>query len=215
MTEAVVCPGCGKRMKVEVDQLGRHGPCARCGAPFTYHVADPVYGRDGKIKLACPSCGTKYRLRPEMAGRQVRCACLFKINVPGRRAAPAPRRAAGVKPPSLPPPPLDDNQTGILGRLDLDEDELDDLPEPARAAPTKKPKRKATVPADVGETGWKWWYFVLAGSLIIAFSVYQLVEGEPIIRFGGRRNGPVGGLILGTLSILIGLWSRPSSQDPS
>ena len=60
--------------------------------------------------------------------------------------------------------------------------------------------------------GWKWWYYIVAGVLIAAFSAWQIIDGEPILRIGGRRGGPIGGFILAALCIAIGLFSRPSSE---
>lgn len=205
MLEAVVCPACGRRAKVEVERLGQGGICAGCGANFQYRVEEPVYGRDGKIKLSCPTCGTKYRLKPEMAGRLVQCnSCHYKMAVPGRRVSggpPAPR-------PPLPPPPAEPDVSDILRRIDRDD--FDDVEEAIGPAPAARRPRRG---AEAGETGWKWWAFVIAGVLIIGFSVWQLLEGEPILKIGGRRRGPIGGLILGTLSVLIGIWSRPTRRD--
>lgn len=50
---------------------------------------------------------------------------------------------------------------------------------------------------------WKWWYFVLAGIAIAAFSIWQAYDR------GSLR--PLGSLILAVLCIAIGLWSRPKA----
>lgn len=48
---------------------------------------------------------------------------------------------------------------------------------------------------------WKWWHFVLAGLLIAAWSIWRWWETGFIKHLGG--------LVLATLAILVGLGSRP------
>jgi hypothetical protein len=220
MVEAVVCPSCGRRSKVEPELLGQEGRCAGCGTIFTLAVPEPTYGRDGKIKLQCPRCGTKYRLRPELAGRQVMCtSCRSKMPVPGRRSG-GPTPVSSRRGPRASSVPTQDRDLYRLIEFDDEDDgDLSTVVEPSRSTglpdrPRPSPDRRSRERR--GDDGtWKWWYFVVAGALIVAFSVWQLLEGEPILQIGGRRRGPVGGLILGTLSILIGLWSRPGREDAS
>jgi hypothetical protein len=75
-----------------------------------------------------------------------------------------------------------------------------------KAAPSGRTRR---VYREQSSESWKWWCFVVAGVLLVGFSVYQIVASSPLIRIGGKRAGSAGGLILGTLAILIGIWSRP------
>ncbi|TWU05647.1 hypothetical protein [Stieleria varia] len=54
---------------------------------------------------------------------------------------------------------------------------------------------------------WKWWYFVVAGFLIIAFGCYQVYE----LRIGKS----IGSFLLGFLAIFVGFASRPDGHEPA
>ncbi len=147
------------------------------------------------LSFKCESCQTRYRLRPELAGQKVRCKCGHTMT--------APALPANVR--------LDDEASRRMmnpafAELFEEEEDRKEEAELDEAAPSDRSRR---VYREQSSESWKWWHLVVAGALIVAFSVYQIVESSPLIQIGGKRAGPVGGLILGSLAILIGVWSRP------
>jgi DNA-directed RNA polymerase subunit RPC12/RpoP len=172
-----------------------------------------------KPRFKCGQCGTRYAWKPEIAGKKVKCQCGTMILVPAN-LAPAPVPAASAPAPApakaaAPAPPAAEENRAMLG---LEEDEGEAEPEeaalPTRGGKAAKSSRArsaapggASAPVASGDT-WKWWYYIVAGALIGALSVYELISGGQIIRFG-RGKGPVGGLILAALCIAVGLFSRP------
>ena len=52
---------------------------------------------------------------------------------------------------------------------------------------------------------WKWWYYVIAGALILAYGLYQISDG--------RIGKGAGGLILGVLAIAVGFFSKPKTTS--
>ena len=51
------------------------------------------------------------------------------------------------------------------------------------------------------ETGWKWWYFVLAGIGIAGYSVFRTYDTGQLTHLGG--------LFLAMVCLLVGIGSRP------
>lgn len=177
----------------------------------------------------CPTCGKRYKLRTDLAGKKVQCKCGEKIVAPklgakshvatiaasstGPTSPVAPRSKANAEPTR---PAREDSPMGNL--FEGGDEESD---EPVAPIVRSGPQGQAKAPADPGHTSahedddgdtWKWWYYVVAGILIACFSVYQLIEGEPIIQLGGRRNGPLGGFLIAALAIAVGIWSRPARK---
>jgi hypothetical protein len=154
----------------------------------------------------CPGCGKTYALKPSLAGRTVQCKCGQKMIAPkplGGTATPDAR-------PARPPKP------SLADLLDEEGDESHDEPAPPRGGRSRASRsstRSKPGSNSQDEDTWKWWYYIVVGMLIGAFSVWQLIDGEPIIRFGGRRGGPIGGLLLAALCIAVGWFSRPRGDE--
>jgi hypothetical protein len=155
---------------------------------------EPTYG------FVCPACQIKYRLRPELASRKVKCKCGHVLTAPPMPGASASQPVDRAR--------VREVVAELLGDHDSPLDAVADADRSAEVASTPQPRANN----GDGDT-WKWWYYVVIGVLVGAFSIYQIIDGEPIIRFGGRRGGPVGGLILAVLCILVGVWSRPSRSE--
>ena len=51
---------------------------------------------------------------------------------------------------------------------------------------------------------WKWWHFVVAGVLIGAFGGYQIYDGQ--------ISKAVGSLLLATICVVFGLFSRKREE---
>jgi hypothetical protein len=159
----------------------------------------------------CPGCGKTYSLKPPLAGKTVQCKCGQKMIAP---PLPVAARAAAPPPPTAAPSkPATRRKVQKPNLAELIEEEGDEsFDEPAAPKSSYRPSRRAArpKPAASGDgDGWKWWYYIVAGVLIAGFSVWQLIDGEPIIRFGGRRGGPIGGFFIAALCIAVGLFSRP------
>lgn len=150
----------------------------------------------------CPGCAKRYALRAALAGKTVQCKCGRKMIAPMMPKEVVRPRAASAAPEPVREPSLADILDEDAPAGDASHDDLDEAVGPVRSARTA---------GDDDDGDWKWWYFVVVGILIAAFSVWQILSGEPILRLGGRRGGPVGGLILAVICIVVGLFSRPAA----
>ena len=176
-------------------------------------------------RFKCGACGQRYGWKPELAGRTMRCQCGTTIRVPTRVATPKPLMSQPAAPSRPAPAPQPREESAAVPGLDEDDgDESVETASPPPAtrsrnaqSPKKAKKKVGAAAAKAGEGAggssdtWKWWYYVVAGTLIGALSIYDLASGGGIIRFG-RGRGPVGGLILSVLCVAVGIFSRPKKN---
>lgn len=217
MDVPIVCPKCGRLTRAPKSSLGHSGRCAGCGEVFELRravekigppLAEAAYGRDGRLKVTCPECAKKFRLAPELAGKQAMCLCGTRLRIsPEPSGKPGGTGAKRPKKPKAEAKSASDEEPISYSFLT---DDLDDRDEAAQPLAGAEPIRRGSAEEDEG--GWKWWYYVVVGILLGAFSLWQIVDGQPIIRIGGRRGGPVGGLLLSALCVAIGLFSRPGKS---
>lgn len=149
----------------------------------------------------CPDCQKRYGLRPALAGKVVQCKCGRKMIAPQLPADPPAAAGASSRRDRAPEPSLAD----ILDDFPGEDETLTPIAGSAGSV------RRSMTESGEGDS-WKWWYYVVVGVLIAAFSVWQLFSGEPILRLGGRRGGPIGGFLLAALCIVVGLFSRPGAD---
>jgi hypothetical protein len=177
-----------------------------------------------KAKFACGSCGAKYTWKAELAGRKVQCRCgqvMIAPEVPPGGAIAAPRPAKAPSPAPARPAPARAAAEASPAFDDIDEaddgaaeDESAPMPaRPGQAAGTTRRRASAGSSESSGSADtWKWWYYIVAGALIGAYSIFEIISGSNLIRVGRRGTGPIGGLIIAALCICVGIWSRPKSK---
>jgi hypothetical protein len=136
-----------------------------------------------KPKFECDACGERYTWKPGIAGRQAKCKCGAVLTVPMTNPLEQPpeeqadpdvpqfedydvaegqQEEEPAPPPPLPPPPV-----------------------PARAgktSPAKSSGAKATAGGGLFSSinafipdndNWKWWYYPIAGVLLIGVAFYE------------------------------------------
>ncbi len=183
---------------------------------------------EDRPRFKCGSCGQRYGWTPELAGRTVRCQCGTTIRIPTEVSSPKPVMPPPVGPTRTPAPVIPQPRDELAAVLGLEEGDGAESVEGVRsAAGHAKPVR--TKPEECEENGsccggdsehgvggsrdtWKWWYYVVAGVLIGALSIYDLINGGEIIRLGRGRGGPAGGLLLSALCVTVGIFSRPRKK---
>jgi predicted Zn finger-like uncharacterized protein len=157
--------------------LGKRVQCPRCNGVFTA----PEKGAATEPNLvSCPSCGSQLMVGANILGKRVKCPnCngIFPAPEPPNETEPDQRitAQAPTKPPEVAPeetinvlPPPVPTRSGP--KVDIDEDELDDV----RQRKKKKRAQAAGRKRGAENASWPWWVFGGGGIAAVELSLLGL-----------------------------------------
>jgi hypothetical protein len=142
-------------------------------------------GKAVEVRFKCEACGKSHGWRPQLSNKKAKCSCGHIMTVPVGPAGLAVKASKSGR------------RKGKERLLEIDEEEVNS---PEYEAFAKTSARSHKDP-------WRWRALCLAGFLIGSMSVYGIFVYSHYLAW------PLGGLMVGTLLICLGLWARPQTVD--
>lgn len=160
-----------------------------CGQRYAFDV-EPLNGRM-PAPIKCPSCGMD-----GTAAANESIDYMLKLQPPAASAAPQ-RSSPGLSTPVAAAPPLAaPAASNSFAPVSIAAPPA--IPTERRASTSYAPQIPSTAENTAESSGWKWWYYILAGILI------GIIDGWYIYETGRLRY--IKGLLLSVFLILVGIW---------